>query len=111
MSYGIPTLLHKEIDLGKVDYLDHGRKDCRVTIEVNLYDRGERGPEFAASGNIWNHLETDVYTCGQILDHVLELFPGDPKVRRIHEVWKRWHLNIVHGETLPQEIVSEVESW
>lgn len=92
----------KEIDLGKVDYNGTGRKANRVTLDVRIEDRrGE--PELSIMGNVWNHLGTDIYSGGQNLDTIARLFPNDPKVQRILEVWREWHLNCMHAGTPAQE--------
>ena len=45
-------VISKLIQFGKVDYLNNGRKNCLIEVEINF--NGER---FSAHGNIWNHLK------------------------------------------------------
>lgn len=66
-----------------------------VEIEVEIRDR-EQGPELTISGAIWKPHRGDIVEGGQNTDSIAELFedtPLAPKVQRIVEVWKRWHLN------------------
>ena len=74
--------------LGKCDYSGRGKKNNSVEVEWELADGN-----FSASGLIWNHIHSHAYSVGQNLDKILKLFPNDEKFKRIHKVWKRWHLN------------------
>jgi len=93
----------KEIELGKVDYNGSGRKNCPVSIEVEIRDR-DNGAELSICGNIWNPIRTDCYSCGQNLDEIAKLVPT-AKVRRIHAVWKEWHLNGMNAGTPAQTAI------
>ena len=51
---------------------------------------------FYASGGIWNSRKghaRDYVVCGQCLDTLVEYFPTNELLKRIHAVWERWHLN------------------
>jgi hypothetical protein len=65
---------------------DVGRKYAEVRIEVEIDAEGE----LHMVGDIDRSLGGGA---GQCYDEILELVPGDPKVARMVEVWKRWHLN------------------
>ena len=90
--------MKKTIALGKIDYNGSGRKNCAVDIEVTLEDG-----RLSICGNIWNPRRTDCYSCGQNLHTIAEYFPHDSKVKRIIEVWQRWHLNDMKAGTPNQE--------
>jgi hypothetical protein len=99
------------IELGKADYLGHGRNDCPVTIEIELRRISPEHPngsvvkqttdhreittftELSVCGTIWNQRRTDSYSGGQNLDTIAELFPNDHRVQRIKAIWEAWHLN------------------
>lgn len=83
--------------LGKVDYNNSGRRNCRAAITWSLIDG-----RFSMSAEIWNPRETDCYTCGQCVDTVAAYFPKDAKAQRMLAVWKRWHLNDMRAGTPEQ---------
>ena len=75
-------------------------EEYRVTLEWSLKDG-----RFSASGSIdendggrWRN-----YSAGQCLDSILEAFPNNELVQRIHKVWKKWHLNDMHAGSPAQE--------
>lgn len=99
------------LKLGKIDYLEHGRKDCPVELELSLrLQPGEREStgggkledrhrakvsdpvELAIHGTIWNHQHTDCYSGGQNLDEIAKHIRS-PRFKRIRAIWERWHLN------------------
>jgi hypothetical protein len=83
----------KVVKLGKVDGYGNGRKSCAVDIEVELREQSNGALELSICGEIWNALQTDIISGGQNLEEIASYFPGSHKVRRIVEVWRRWHLN------------------
>ena len=86
----------KTFNFGKVDYLNHGRKDCAVEVTIELKDTND-GPEFTASGNIWNARHTDIYSGGQNLDTIARFVNG-PTFKKIYRLWTLYHLNGMHPE-------------
>lgn len=92
----------RTIDLGKIAY--HGtRKINRVTIDVRLKDG-----QLSISGTIWNGRGTDCISCGQNIDEIAKLFPLNGQVRRIAEIWRKWHLNhTIPGSPRQMEFVRE----
>ena len=64
--------MSKIIQFGKVDYLNNGRKNCLIEVEINF-----DGEKFSASGTIWNHLKTDCYSAGQNLDEIKKMIPNN----------------------------------
>ena len=89
--------MRRTLGFGKVDYNHSGRKNCRVTVEVELNDG-----RLSICGNIWNPRETDIYCGGQCIDELVKL-THSPKLRRIKAVWKRWHLNDMKAGSPKQE--------
>lgn len=85
------------LDLGKVDYNRSGRKNCKVTIKMEL----ENG-RLSLCGNIWNPRETDIYSGGQCYETIAEYFPYNKRIKRLLEIWKRWHLNDMQAGSLKQ---------
>lgn len=131
--------LTKTLSFGKVDYNRSGRKNCLVTVDVELKDG-----TLSICGNVWNHLKSDTYLGGQCLDDLQKLLPHDKKLARIVAIWDRWHLNHMRAgcqhqreagwtwqthpsvhcpmcgyaygsawlrEELPQSIIDEVTAW
>lgn len=89
--------MKRTIRFGKVDYNGSGRKNCLVTVDIELEDG-----RLSICGNIWNPRETDCYSCGQNLDEIVKLV-HTPKMKRIHAIWERWHLNDMKGGSPAQE--------
>ena len=81
--------MRKTLELGKVDYNGSGRRNCRATFEWELKDDGN----FTMSANIWNPKGTDIYCGGQCVDEVASYFPGNHNIKRMADIWGRWHLN------------------
>jgi hypothetical protein len=90
--------MRRTLGLGMVDYNHSGRKNCRVTVEVELNDG-----RLSICGNIWNPQETDCYSCGQNIYTLAELLHGSHKMQRIKAIWERWHLNDMKAGSPKQE--------
>ena len=80
--------MKKIIQFGKVDYLNNGKKNCLVEVEINF-----NGITFTSSGTIWNHLKTDCYSGGQNLDTIKKFLPNNKLFNKIYNIWKKYHLN------------------
>lgn len=93
--------MRKIIKLGKIDYLELGRKTCPVEISIELRDT-DNGPELSICGDIWNHKHTDLYCSGQCLDTIAK-YIDTPEFRELHRLWKRWHLNSLKAGDREQE--------
>ncbi len=89
-------IYRRNLNLGKVDYNETGRKVNLVQIEIELR-RKEKGIELSICGEIWNHIHTDIISGGQNIDTIARLFPHNKKVQRVKEIWKRWHLNDIRA--------------
>lgn len=85
--------MERIIELGKADYNKSGRRNCRVTVEIEL----KEGGNVSICGTVWNPRGTDCYSGGQNYDTIAELFPHSKRVRRLVDLWKRWHLNDMHA--------------
>lgn len=88
--------------LGKCDYNESGRNNCKAFITWKLEQRKE-GLRFSMCAEIWNPRETNLYTVGQCVDEVAAYFPNDEKAQRMVEIWKRWHLNDMKAGSAVQE--------
>lgn len=99
--------MRKVLSFGKVDYNHSGRKNCKVTIEVELSDDGR----LSICGSIWNPRETDIYSGGQNIDQIRDLLRGSPKVERIHAVWERWHLNDMRAGSPRQQAYLKTQTF
>lgn len=109
--------VRRVLRLGKVDYNRSGRRNCMVTLEVELkYGPNNVAPyldidlnpcrervEFSMSGNIWNPRETDIYSGGQMCEDIAAMFPNNKRVQRLVEIWKRYHLNGMKAGCRAQE--------
>lgn len=94
------------LDFGKHDATGNGIKDNLVEVEVQL-DEGEQ-PRLSICGTIWNRLKTDCISAGQNLDEIRELTGVSPfrrwrLMRRVHYIWKRYHLNDMKAGSPRQE--------
>ena len=94
-------MTQKTFNFGKIDYNNSGRKNCLVTVEVELKE-SENGPVFTASGNIWNSRKTDCYSCGQNLDTIAE-YINTPLFGEILRLWNAYHLNDMNRGTIAQD--------
>lgn len=99
-------MMNKIFNFGKIDYNNLGKKNCALEVEVELTD-GDK-PVFSVSGNIWNHLHTDTYSCGQNLDDIKE-YINDPTFNEIYQLWNLYHLNDLNAGTPIQE--QAVNQW
>lgn len=93
--------LKRKFYFGEVDYLGHGRKDCAVEVEMNYKDRGDGRRELSICGDIWNARHSDIYCGGQCLDTIAE-YVRTPLFKKLHHLWKLYHLNAMHPECVHQ---------
>lgn len=99
--------MHRTISFGKIDWYGHGRRNCRVEVELRLEDT-DQGAVFAASAKVWNPRGTDIVCGGQCLEELVPFIP-DPAFQEIVHLWRRYHLNNMHAGTPEQE--TEVKRW
>lgn len=96
----------KTIDFGKIDYNNTGIKRNAVKLDIAL--KIEDGKAiFTASGEVWNHINTDIYMGGQCIDTIWDEYAKDIEMpslyKKIMTLWKKWHLNDTHAECKHQE--------
>ena len=120
-------IMRKKIDFGKHDFFGKGRNVNACDVEIELRENGgeetfryvdgkkvytgEITPkylELSICGNVWNTTHTDIVCGGQCLGEMAKIIK-DPKFQKIHEVWKKWHLNGMHAGTPEQE--AKIEWW
>lgn len=100
-----------EISFGKVDGYKIGKRNCEVTLEVELRKDKEGRPVFSACGNLWNNLHTDIIWGGQCIDDLANEFPSlrrNKLYMEILDLWKKHHLNDMNAGTPEQE---EAVEW
>lgn len=90
--------MRKRFTFGKIDFYGRGRKINSVEVDVELSDKGV----FTASGTIWNSKHTDCVCGGQCLDTIAK-YIKNPTFKKIHGLWKQYHLNDMHAGTVRQE--------
>ena len=90
--------MRKRFTFGKIDFYGRGRKINLVEVDVELSDKGV----FTASGTIWNSKRTDCVCGGQCLDTIAK-YVKNPTFKKIHGLWKQYHLNDMHAGTVRQE--------
>ena len=90
--------MKKKFNFGKIDFYGRGRKINLVEVDVELSDKGV----FTASGTIWNSKKTDRVCAGQCLDEISRYVKTE-KFKKIHRLWKLYHLNDTHAGTEKQE--------
>lgn len=93
--------MKRTFEFGKIDFNGSGRKNCAVTVDVELTEKGDK-KVFTASARVWNPKKTDIYWGGQILDDISK-YIKDPVFAEIKRLWKKWHLNNMHSGTVAQE--------
>ena len=87
--------MKKTLNFGKFDVEGTGRKENRITVEIE-YTEGEK-KRFSVSANVWSRKNTDIIMGGQCLDS-LTAYINDPVFNEILRLWKLYHLNDMHPE-------------
>ena len=116
--------MKKTFNFGKIDYMGRGRKDCAVDVTIWLEEKGgekvldkdgnfagdycNKYIEFTASGNIWNHYHSNIYSGGQNLDEIAK-YIKTPLFQKIHTLWEKYHLNSLHAGT--PELEEAIMKW
>lgn len=78
---------------------EHFGYKSRLPVDVEISLTGAAGPEDLTAtrvsivGNVWRPNRSDIIAGGQMAETLLELYPGNQSVRRLVELWNRWHLN------------------
>lgn len=89
------VICKKRINIGSV------RKDgrtytCFVEVRIRMLEDGFK--VLAMDGEVHDSRKRlySLVRAGQCLDEILAMVPSD-RMREIHAVWKRWHLNDMHA--------------
>lgn len=100
------------INFGKIDFYGRGRKVNLVTVNLELTET-KKGLEFTASATVWNSTKTDCVMAGQCLDTLYNDFKlkNNKLFKKIHELWKKYHLNGMHAGTKKQEDALKSTKW
>lgn len=116
-------IFEKILELGKIAYTST-RKTNAVELTLRLREMDEikrhfetleaipkpEAIELSICGGIWDGKRYDYVSCGQNIDTIAELIPTK-KVKRIQEIWERYHLNDLRAGTKKQiEAIKEWES-
>lgn len=120
MAGGGVVPFEKTIYLGKVDYEGRGRKINSVDIHIEIRNKPtaidwetlkpvNNVPELSMSGNIWNSKHSDIVSGGQNLDEIQKLFPDNKELKRLIDIWRKYHLNDLHAGTKKQS--EALEKW
>lgn len=110
------TLFRRHILLGKTRKGSGYQAGCPITVEIEIKPRKNINSvrtvdlepagdmdEFSMRGNVWNLRRTDIYSGGQNRYEIGRLCGSGPKVRRLIEIWDRWHLNCLKAGTRAQQ--------
>lgn len=84
-------------NIGKIDYMGTGRKNCTVTVEMELKQKEDGRETLSICGNIWDIKHTDILCGGQCLDTIAQ-YVKTPLFRELFHFWKEYHLNDMHTE-------------
>ncbi len=87
--------MEKKINLGRGT--GQGFEDQKATVEVKLRE-DEQGRTCLSISGIITKIRGAFVAGGQIEDTLLEMYKGNPKVTRMVEIWKKYHLNDMHPE-------------
>lgn len=116
--------MQKTFGFGSIDYLNRGRKNCRVTVNVELktklpqeiyvYDKElkkqiptgkftKRKIILSICGNIWEPGSRDILSGGQNLDEIAK-YIDTPLFKKIYEFWEKYHLKDLHLDTTEHDL-------
>lgn len=87
------------------------KRGGETTVYADGTPTGKTTPtyiEFTASGNVWNHIHTDIYMGGQCLDDMSK-YIKTPKFKKILKWWKTYHLNGMNAGTPEQ--TAAIKAW
>ena len=87
--------MEKKINLGRGT--GQGFEDQKATVEIKLLEDEQGRPCLSMCGFITMR-RGETVAGGQIGDTLLEMYRGNPKVSRMVEIWKKYHLNDMHPE-------------
>jgi len=110
--------MKRTISFGK-HAVNNNRKENLITIELEVrtkdrainYDTLEEVtnvPEISICGTAWNRLHTDCIMGGQCIDLLVKIVKTK-RIRRIEEIWNKYHLNDMKAGTKLQ--TEAIEHW
>lgn len=116
-----------KVSFGKINLYGTGKR-YPAEVEIEIKERGgeptfkmENGEriytgettpvyrELSICGTVWNTKRTNCVMGGQCLDGMYRFLKGNPKFRKVHEWWKKYHLNGMHAGTPEQE--AAIAEW
>lgn len=100
--------MKKSFYFGKVDYLNSGKNNCPVHVDVKLETK-ENKEILSICGEISFPNYQDCYCAGQCLDTIKEFLSDNGLFMELHRFWKLYHLNDMHAGTPEQE--AAIEEW
>lgn len=104
--------MKKTIEFGKVDFDGNGKKECLVTIEMEL-KYSKKGPVFSAMGNVWDKKRYDIHWGGQCIADIWSEYrhqlSNKELYREIMGLWEKYHLNDMRAGTPKQQ--AEIKQW
>lgn len=95
------------IACGKIDWLDRGKRDHKVKLEIGLDKNGEGKWCFSLCGEVIDP-KGRMVACGQCLDEIFVFKEMDPW-RPLHTIWRDWHCNDLTPGSPKQE--AAVRKW
>lgn len=108
--------MFNRINMGKIDYYNIGKKNCKVVINITLEDKEkycdtEHTPKwcYSCSASVYNHIGTDILIGGQCLDSLVPYFKDNELFNTLYRLWKNYHLNDLHAGTIAQE--KAIDEW
>ena len=87
--------MEKRINLGRGTAT--GFENQKATVEVKLSEDDQGRTRLSMSGTITT-IRGVFVTGGQIEDELLKMYNGNPKITRMVDIWKKYHLNGMHPE-------------
>ena len=87
-----------KIKLHKIDYEGRGRKTNEVEINLQLQDT-QKGKVFTMSAGVWDSKKTDYICAGQMCGELPKLYPTNQLVKRLVELWEKYHSNDLNAGT------------
>ena len=87
--------MEKTINLGRGTAT--GFEDKKATVEIRLSEDNRGRTRLSMCGTI-TMMRGAFVTGGQIEDELLKMYKDNPKVIRMVDIWKKYHLNDMHPE-------------
>ena len=98
--------MKKTFTFPKVAYTSSRKSNLpEVEVELRYKDSDLSKPVLSICGSLWNSNHTDIVMGGQCLDRLAKFnsLRSNPLFKKLHRLWKNWHLNDLHAGTVKQE--------